>query len=288
MEIRYQDNNVIITNIGDFSLRDTFLCGQVFRFTPLSDNEYLIIAGAECARICQNGESLIFYSTAADKFESFWRSYFDFDRDYTSIRATVSKLGGHVMEKAAEHGRGIRILKQDLWETIISFIISANNNIPRIQKIITALCENFGNAHTYEGKTYYSFPDADSLAHLSVDDLSVIRAGFRAKYILSCAKAVASGEFDINSLHHMPTEIAGCELTKLCGVGPKVRDCILLFALSRFDVFPVDVWIGRIVSECYFDGQEQTSAAVIEFAKSRFGDLCGIAQQYLFHYARNT
>ncbi len=288
MEIMYLNNNVVITNIGDFCLSDTLLCGQVFRFSPVADNQYLVMAGSECVRIGQCGDTLTFYSISPDKFESFWRGYFDFDRDYKNIQISVSKLGGEVMEKAAEHGKGIHILKQDLWETIISFIISANNNIPRIQKIIASLCENFGTAHIYEGRTYYSFPDAHTLATLTLDELGVIRAGFRAKYILSCAKAVSSGEFDLERLHNLTTDLAGRELTKLCGVGPKVRDCILLFALARFDVFPVDVWIGRIMSECYFDGKEQTSTAVIEFAKSRFGDFCGIAQQYLFHYARNT
>ena len=288
MKIQYQDNNVIVTNIGDFSLCDTLLCGQVFRFSPLADNEYMIMAGCECVRVCQTGDRLTFYSISSEKFEGFWRSYFDFDRDYNSIRSAVSKLGGSVMEKAAEHGKGIRILKQDLWETIISFIISANNNIPRIQKIISALCENLGTAHTYEGKVYYSFPDAHTIAGLTLDDLSVIRAGFRSKYILSCAKMIDSGEVDLSAIPQMPTDLAGNELTRLSGVGPKVRDCILLFALSRFDVFPVDVWIGRIMSECYFDGKEQTNAAVIDFAKEQFGNLCGIAQQYLFHYARNT
>ena len=190
------------------------------------------------------------------------------------------------MQDAVSHGGGIRILKQDLWETIVSFIISASNNIPRIKKIIESLCSNFGTAHIYEGQTYYSFPDADVLASLTTDELDVIKAGFRTKYILSVAKAVADGEFKLDLLYNMNTPDAKRELLKLRGIGNKVSDCITLFALNKFDSFPIDVWIKRIMEYCYFQNQPQPIPVIAQFATDKFGELGGIAQQYLFYYAR--
>lgn len=287
MKISVENSNVVIKDIKDFKLSDTFDCGQCFRFNPCSDDGYIGTAYGKTVRITQAGDTITLHNTSLDDFNCIWHDFLDIDRDYGNIKKTLTKTSDSVMSAAIEYGSGIHILKQELWETTISFIISASNNIPRIKKIIECLCETYGTPHTYEGKTYYSFPDADTIAKQSEEDLSCIRAGFRTKYILACAKAVASREFDLMSLYDMDTANAKKSLMSLKGIGNKVADCITLFALNKFNSFPIDVWIKRIMEYCYFDDTEQSIPAIAQFAEERFGELGGIAQQYLFFYARS-
>lgn len=287
MKISVENSNVVIKDIKDFKLSDTFDCGQCFRFNPCSDDGYIGTAYGKTVRITQAGDTITLHNTSLDDFNCIWHDFLDIDRDYGNIKKVLTKTSDSVMSAAIEYGGGIHILKQELWETTISFIISASNNIPRIKKIIECLCENYGTPHTYEGKTYYSFPDADTIAKQSEEDLSCIRAGFRTKYILACAKAVASREFDLMSLYDMDTANAKKSLMSLKGIGNKVADCITLFALNKFNSFPIDVWIKRIMEYCYFDDTEQSIPAIAQFAEERFGELGGIAQQYLFFYARS-
>ena len=287
MRINTGNNNIYIENITDFKLSDTFDCGQCFRFNPCDDSGYIGTAYGRTVRITEDGDTVTLHSTSIDDFNSIWRQFLDLDRDYGCIKHTLTENSDTVMQAAIEYGSGIHILRQELWETVISFIISASNNIPRIKKIIECLCESYGTPHTYEGGTYYSFPNADTIAALSPDDLACIRAGFRTKYIIACAKAVASGEFDLNALYNMCAQDAKKSLMTLNGVGNKVADCITLFALNKFNSFPVDVWIKRIMEYCYFDNQKQSIPTISQFAEKRFGDLGGMAQQYLFFYARS-
>lgn len=287
MKVCIENNNVLIENITDFTLSDTFDCGQCFRFNPAGNGGYIGTAYGKTVRITQSSNTLTLHNTSEDDFKNIWCGFLDLDRDYGKIKESLTKSNDKVMDYAITYGGGIRILKQDLWETIVSFIISASNNIPRIKKIIESLCSNFGIAHIYEGQTYYSFPDAKTIAALQPEELDIIKAGFRTKYILSTAKAVANGEFELDSLYEMNTPDAKRELLKLNGVGNKVADCITLFALNRFDSFPVDVWIKRIMEYCYFGNKPQQIPIITQFANDRFGDLGGIAQQYLFYYARS-
>ena len=287
MKIVYENGNVIINDSDDFIISHTFLCGQCFRFNPHSNGGYIGTAMGRTVRITQDDNFIVLHNTSVSDFENIWYDYFDLDRDYGAIKNTLTKDGDEVMKNAINYGKGIRILKQDLWETIISFIISASNNIPRIKKIINTLCTEFGTPHTYEGETYYSFPQPEVIANLTPDELSVIRAGFREKYILSCAKSVVSGELKLNSLYDMTTDEAKKVLMSLSGIGNKVSDCILLFALNRFDSFPVDVWIKRIMEFCYFNNEKQSVDAISQFARDKFGNLGGMAQQYLFYYMRD-
>lgn len=286
MKISVENSNVVIEDIKDFKLSDTFDCGQCFRFNPC-EGGYIGTAYGKTVRITQSGDTITLHNTSLDDFTCIWRKFLDIDRDYGNIKKALSKTSDSVMSAAIEYGSGIHILKQELWETTISFIISASNNIPRIKKIIECLCKTYGTPHTYEGKTYYSFPDADTIAKQSEDDLSCIRAGFRTKYILACAKAVSSNEFDLMSLYDMDTANAKKSLMSLKGIGNKVADCITLFALNKFNSFPIDVWIKRIMEYCYFGDTEQSIPAIAQFAEERFGELGGIAQQYLFFYARS-
>lgn len=288
MEIKEKDNDLILTGQADFELSHIFDCGQCFRFNRLNNNEYIGTAFGKTLRISKENDNIIFHSTPISDFENIWYDYFDLKRDYTKIKNTLLGDGDIIMKNAVDCGHGIRILNQDLWETMISFIISASNNIPRIKKIIELLCSNFGEAHEYEGKIYYSFPTAEKLASLSLSDLDVIRAGFRDKYIYECSKGVINGEINLDTIKKADTKYAKKMLMDIYGIGNKVSDCILLFGLKRFDSFPVDVWIKRVMEFCYFDGNLQSIKSISEYADNKFGQLSGIAQQYLFFYAREN
>ena len=228
---------------------------------------------------------VIFYDTTEDDFKNIWYDYFDLNRDYSEIKSRLSN--DPIMKEAVSYGDGIRILNQDLWEAVISFIILASNNIPRIKGIIERLCENFGKQISYMGKTYYTFPDTDTIYSLSKEDLSVIRSGFRDQYIMDAADKFKSGTLTEEYIKSLSTPDAKKALMTINGVGNKVSDCILLFGLGRVDSFPIDVWIKRIMEYCYFDG-EQSIPAISAFAEKHFGDIGGFAQQYLFFYAREN
>jgi N-glycosylase/DNA lyase len=234
-------------------------------------------------------------------YHTVWRGYFDLDRDYAQIRQRVSIDG--FMQKAAAYGAGIRILRQDKWETLCSFIVSQQNNIPRIKRIIAKLCEMFGDAIGFRGgeapyaaenpecrknhgnpdaaqpsctKVYHAFPPPERLASLREDDLAPLRCGYRASYIIGAARAVASGALDLDALAGGSAEDARAALKGLRGVGDKVADCVLLFGLHMLDAFPRDVWINRAVAERYGPG----------FDPAVFAPYAGVAQQYMYHYIR--
>lgn len=281
--MEYNDIGIILKDQPDFRLSHIFDCGQCFRFEPMSENRYIGVAFGKVLDIEQIGDSVILHGAAREDMD-LWRRFLDLDRDYGALKRCLSD-GDEVMRCAVECGDGIRILRQDTWETIVSFIISASNNIPRIKGIIGRLCENFGDEIRYNGNVYYSFPSAEKINSLSLEDLSVIRAGFRDKYIKAAAQAVVSGELSLDGLEGMSTPEAKKVLMSVKGIGNKVSDCILLFGLGRVDSFPVDVWIKRIMEHCYF-GSEQQINTISAFARERFGKLGGYAQQYLFFYAR--
>lgn len=285
MEITYSNNNIILNHPADFNLTHIFDCGQCFRFNKLSDDSYIGIAFGKALKISDKNGIITLYNTSKDDFENIWYDFFDLSCNYSEIKKTLSS--DHIMNQAIKCGEGIRILKQDLWETIVSFIISQSNNIPRIKGIIERLCSNFGKPIDYMGNTYYSFPSIDEIASLSLEDLSVIRAGFRDKYILNAAKAFKSGNMSLEYLNSLPTPDAKKYLMSIKGIGNKVSDCILLFGMGRVDSFPIDVWIKRIMEYCYFDS-EQSIKNISEFAEAKFGSLGGYAQQYLFFYAREN
>ena len=277
-------NNLILTEAADFDLKHIFECGQCFRWDLQNDGSYLGIAFGKALKInCPSPGTLVLYETSPEDFHSIWKHYFDFERDYGRIKAVLSQ--DPIMKQAVGCGHGIRILRQELWETVVSFIISSSNNIPRIKKIIDALCKSFGNKIEYMGNIYYSFPPPEALAGCTLDELSVIRAGYRDKYILDAAKRFASGSLSPEHFQGLETPQAKKLLMEMNGVGSKVSDCILLFGLNRFDSFPVDVWIKRIMERLYF-GSPQSNDKIERFALQKFGNLSGIAQQYLFFYAR--
>lgn len=264
-------DRVVIQNPDCFSLDRTLLCGQCFRFGLLGKNKYEIIAGNRRIVAEQQDNYFIIEGTDRCEYENFWRQYFDMDREYEALDKLLCT--DRVLAMASPYAKGIHILKQDPFETLCSFIISQNNNIPRIKGIISRLCELCGESIS---DNCFAFPTADKLARLSVEDLAPIRSGFRAKYLVDAAQKVSLGQIDLSLPYGMPLEEAQNYLMQIKGVGPKVADCVLLFAYGRFDSFPKDVWIKRIMEENYPDG-----------LPDRFDSVKGIAQQYLFHFFRN-
>ena len=284
MKIYEENGNLILSGVCDFDLTQTFDCGQCFRWEK-ADDTYFGIAYGLPLKISQTDDTVTLYATSREAWDNVWSSYFDMNRNYGEIKETLSS--DPIMKDAISFGEGIRILRQEPFECLISFIISASNNIPRIKKIIDSLCTNFGEKVTYCGTDFYTFPTPEKLASLTLEELGVIKAGFRDKYILNTAKAVMNGQIDLECLKSASFEYAKTELLKLSGVGNKVAECVLLFSLEKYGSFPVDVWIKRIMEHCYFDS-EQDKEVISAFAEEKFGELCGFAQQYLFYWAREN
>ena len=270
MNIKNDEKNFYITDARCFSLADTLDCGQAFRWSEI-DGVWQAVVGGKLRRLSQSDGVITFYDCTEEDFRNFYVPYFDIERDYESIVEAVSK--NKVLADATALAGGIRILRQEPWETVCSFIISQNNNIPRIKGIIERLCENFGEK--VEGG--YSFPTAERIAALTVEELAPLRSGFRPKYILDAARKFADGSISPENIEKLSTDEARAELMKIYGVGEKVADCALLFGFARIDAFPKDVWIKRAM-QVLFDGTLPECA--VPFA--------GIAQQYIFHYARMT
>lgn len=270
--IEFKNNNTYIFGIKTFDLPQTLDCGQAFRWEEKENGIWKGVAFNKYLELEKLGDgTVVLYNTSEQEFNDIWCKYFDFERDYEKIINTISS--NDTLKKAASYGEGIRILNQEPFETLCSFIISQNNNIKRIKGIISRLCENFGE----DMGGYFTFPTAEKIASLTLDDLSVLRSGFRAKYILDAAVKVATGEINLNQLKSISIDDARNELMKIKGVGPKVADCVLLFSLEHITAFPKDVWIKRAL-EVLFDGE------LPEEAKA----YAGIVQQYIFFYARET
>ena len=260
---------MVFEHINDFDLRETLCCGQCFRWREQDDGCFVGVVRGRSARVSLDDGCLTVDGADADR--AMWRDYFDLDLDYPRIRRELSALHP-VLARAAEYAPGIRILRQEPFEALISFIISQNNNIKRIEGIVDRLCISFGEPI---GGGLYAFPTATRLAALCPDDLAPIRAGFRHRYIIDAAQKVADVTVDLEGLRSLPYDEAKRELMRITGVGVKVADCVLLYGLHRLDGFPLDVWMKRAMA-ALFPGLEP----------SAFGAYAGIAQQYIFHYAR--
>ena len=252
----------------------TFECGQCFRWRPGEDGVYRGVAGGRAARVYPRGGDV--YIEAEERDLPFWREYFDLGTDYAAARESV-EVCDYIRECAA-YGEGIRILRQDKWEALCSFIISQCNNIPRIKGIVEKLCALYGEPVEAPWGEARAFPAAERVAELEEIDLAPLHAGYRAPYILAAARAVAAGELDLEKTGLLPCTEARAELKKLNGVGDKVANCVVLFGLHQLDAFPVDVWIKRALAENMPEG----------FEPSSLGKYAGLAQQYMFYHARET
>ena len=254
------------------NIEKTFECGQCFRWNADENGVYTGVAGGYAAVVEQTDDGVYITSDAPAEL---WREYFDLETDYESIS---SAFEGEYLRTCVEYGRGIRILRQDSWEALCSFIISQCNNISRIKGIVERLCQSFGDRFEYEGREFYCFPTAQRIAVLEPDDLAVIRSGYRAEYIINAAKAVANGELDLEYLSGCDYREAIKSLRTVKGIGEKVANCVVLFGLKHMEAFPIDVWMKRALKENFPP----------DFDPETLGKYAGLAQQYIFYYARST
>lgn len=281
-----------IENCTTFGPKDIFECGQCFRWNKEIDGSYVGVVKHNVIKVKKGKNQIEIKSIGEDNLQDLATSYFDFDRDYEKIKKTLAKIDDN-MKQSIAYGSGIRILNQDLWETIISFIISANNNIPRIKGIIERMAKVYGKEIMWEGKKYYTFPTVEELAKANVEDLRKLGLGFRDVRVYETTKLIKEGKIELESLKEEKdvTKVRNTLLT-LPGVGPKVADCILLFStLKRWEAFPIDVWVRRVMNELYIHNPEENKVKkeeIEQIAYEKFGSLAGIAQQYLFYWKREA
>lgn len=281
MDIRYE-NGAALLQTECFEPRHIFENGQAFRFLACGENAYEGVAYGRFLRVEKIPEGARLFPCVQQDFENVWKRYFDLERNYASL---FSGCRDRTLKQGIEYGCGLRVLNQEPFETLISFIISANNHVKRIRGIIERICARCGEPFVFENRTWYRFPRPEELARLSVEELAECGSGYRAPYIREAAQMAAQG-FPLDSLRSLCYADAKKELMAIPGVGPKVADCILLFSLGFADAFPADVWIRRVLREHYgFTGNDRQ---IYGFAQKRFGKCAGIAQQYLFFWRREN
>lgn len=271
MKVNYVENDIIVSGVKCLDLDLTLDCGQAFRWSRQNDGSYMGVAGGYFLHIIKENDNLIFKNTTKEAFENFWCHYFDLTKDYDSICQTLKQ--DKLLSSTIDEYYGIRILNQDSWEALCSFVISQQNNIKRIKLIIDRLCKAYGEEVAPD---FYTFPSAEKLSKLSVEDFEALGTGYRGKYLEKLSKDVASGKIDLDKIKKLPLDDARKELLNIYGVGIKVANCALLFGFEFYSCFPIDVWMKRVM-EYYPNGLPKC-----------FDGIEGIAQQYLFHWARNN
>jgi len=281
-----------IKNVKSFEPVHIFDCGPCFRWDKELDGSYTGVFKGNVMNVKKDGNNVTFKGICNGNIEEICRDYFDLNTDYEDIKEKLSKIDDNV-KTSVGYGSGIRILNQDLWETIISFIISANNNIPRIKGIIDRISKKYGTEVNWNGTKYYTFPTVEELSKASVEDLRALGLGFRDVRVYETTKKILNKEVDLNKLaEEKDTEKVREKLLTLPGVGPKVADCILLFStLKRFEVFPIDVWVRRVMNDLYIKNPDETKVnkrEIEKLAKEKYGNLAGLAQQYLFYWKREA
>lgn len=264
-----------------FNLKNTFENGQCFRFEEKYGG-YAGVAMGEYIMLCEHDGVLTVDGVDEDVFNKKFVPYFDLDRDYKKITDSFPKEEN--LQKAVEYGAGMKILQQEPWEATVSFIISQNNNISRIKAIIKRLSENYG---TSINGAYFAFPTAEELKDVKAADYARLGCGYRADYLEETVKKMLDNKIDFDFLTSCGYAEARETLLKLKGIGPKVADCICLFGLNYLDAFPVDTWIKKVM-ESLFLKRSATNREIGEYAKNAFGEYAGLAQQYLFYYAREN
>ncbi|WP_392486240.1 DNA-3-methyladenine glycosylase family protein [Haloimpatiens sp. FM7315] len=288
MDFQYVDKlngKIVVKNIKNFEPYHVFDCGQCFRWTQESNGNYIGVAYGKVIEIEKKGEDLIIYNITEKEFKDIWVEYFDLYRDYDTVKEMLKK--DEILKKSVEFGKGIRILKQEPFEITISFIISANNRIPMIKKEINRISEKFGKEIEYKGNKYYAFPTLEELSKASLEELESCGVGFRAKYIKDTVSKLYKKEFNLKEIKSLNDDECHKMLQKFSGVGPKVADCIMLFSMEKYSAFPVDVWVKRAMKYFYL-APDVSLVKIREFARNKFSELSGFAQQYLFFYAREN
>jgi len=269
--VRQVGNDILVAGVSHFDFEQTLDCGQAFRWVSIGDGKYSGIAHGRRLELELSGNNLILKNATLPEYDAIWKDYFDLGRSYSNLRDMLKNYD--TMTKALAFSPGLRLMRQDAWEVLISFVLSQNSNIPRIKKMIESLCENFGQVLPCGG---FAFPTPTALSGLTVEEIGVIRSGYRAAYIIDAARRVAGGMLDLTHISTQPTEVVRSALLAVHGVGPKVADCVLLFGFGRVECFPLDVWMKRVVAKLYPKGFPE-----------ELQQYAGIAQQFLFHYARS-
>jgi N-glycosylase/DNA lyase len=288
----FMEQEYILENCKSFEPEHIFECGQCFRWNKQEDGSYTGIFKQNVVNVKKADNKIIFRGICKENIKDECIKYFDLNTNYDNIKSKLSNVDNY-LKTSIEYGEGIRILNQDLWETLISFIISANNNIPRIKGIIERISKSYGEKIVWDKAEYYTFPTPQELSKASVEDLRNIGLGFRDVRVYETTKIINENpnklkeledEKDVNKLRE--------ELLKFPGVGPKVADCVMLFStLKKLEVFPIDVWVRRVMNELYIKNEDETKInkkEIEELAKTKYGNLAGIAQQYLFYWRRGA
>lgn len=286
------EQEYILENCKSFEPEHIFECGQCFRWNKQKDGSYTGIFKQNVVNVKKADNKIIFRGICKENIKDECIKYFDLNTNYDNIKSKLSNVDNY-LKTSIEYGEGVRILNQDLWETLISFIISANNNIPRIKGIIERISKSYGEKIVWDKAEYYTFPTPQELSKASVEDLRNIGLGFRDVRVYETTKIINENpnklkeledEKDVNKLRE--------ELLKFPGVGPKVADCVMLFStLKKLEVFPIDVWVRRVMNELYIKNEDETKInkkEIEELAKTKYGNLAGIAQQYLFYWRRGA
>ena len=282
-----------------FEPKHIFECGQCFRWNKEQDNSYTGVVGKNILNVKKENNNIIIKGYCTENIQELCNRYFDLNTNYEQIKQKLSNIDNN-MKQSIQYGQGIRILYQDVWEALISFIISANNNIPRIKGIIERLCQKYGTQIEWNHQKYYTFPTVEELSKASIEDLRKLGLGFRDSRVYETTRMVKNKVVNLRNLENIKSINAlREELLKFPGVGAKVADCIMLFSMKKYEVFPIDVWVKRVMTELYIDEinntpntEEKTAKnkknnnQILQLANKKFGNLAGLAQQYLFYWRR--
>ncbi len=302
-DIEFLENKVILKDVKDFNIKQICESGQCFRWKKEAENRYIGVAYERVLEVEQIDNDVILHNTNEEDFKNIWLRYFDLETDYSKIKEELSK--DEILTKSVEYGYGIRILNQEPFELVVSFIISARNSIPVISKTINNICERWGNKIIYKGKEYYTFPGKEVLAKATLDEIKEIGGSFRSKYIVDTVNKINKAEliregkleveekeefikmYDLERIMNLSDDECHKALQNYMGVGSKVADCIMLFSMEKHSAFPVDIWVRRAMMH-FYNAEEASLPKIRKFARDKFKDLSGAAQQYLFYYAREN
>lgn len=304
--VKFIEDKAILEEVKNFDIKQILECGQCFRWDKISDTEYIVVAFGRVIEISQKGNEVTIHNTNEEDFNNIWLHYFDLETNYDEIKDNLSK--DEILRKSIEYGYGIRILNQDPFEMLISFIISARNSIPSIKKTVKRICEKWGDKITYKDNEYYTFPKPEQIASATLEEIQETGASFRSKYIVDTVKKVNEAletkkdyeankdkyderpevlDYDLEYIKDLNDNECHIALQKFMGVGAKVADCIMLFSMKKKSAFPVDVWVKRAMIHFYVAPDVSLNKMRV-FARDKFGKYSGMAQQYLFYYAREN
>lgn len=281
----YKDNYVVLEGVKNFNIKQVVECGQCFRWKKVTDSNYIGVAYGRVIEVVQEGDKVQILNTTEEDFKNIWQEYFDFNRDYSEVKDKL--IDDELLKKSMEFGYGVRVLNQEPFEILISFIISARNSIPVISKTINNISKKYGTKLQYKGEDYYTFPTIEQLSIATEDDIRETGASFRSKYIVDTVRRLKDGELSLEEIMALNDDKCHTKLQEFKGVGAKVADCVMLFSMKKTSAFPVDVWVKRAMIY-FYDAKDSSLNKIRIFARDRFGELSGFAQQYLFYYSREN